>query len=65
MIDIKPGTPAHEGYNAAISYIELTSERTEPTCPYAHDTQEFSDWQEGYSLALGDLSILSGLDEEP
>ena len=57
MIDIKPGTPAHEGYNAALDG------RTE--CPHPDDTKESIDWLEGYRLALGDLSILSGLDEEP
>ena len=58
MIDIKRGTPAHEGYNAAVTYFRLGDQRDEPTCPYAHDTPEFSDWQEGYQTAIKDVTVL-------
>ena len=60
MMKIKAGTPAYEGYQAAVTFAK---DGTETTCPYDHDTPEFDEWSQGYRQAVEDVDLLDKLDE--
>lgn len=58
MLNIKHGTPAYEGYQAAVAFAK---DGTETACPYEHYTPEFDQWSQGYREAVEDVGTLDKL----